>query len=290
MALVDLQEARAIEAERIKKALDELELQQKLQMSRIDAEMSRRGLQQSDARLQAILEARLERLHQLIQHRINIRKEMIRKCPELASVAELNALTESIHADVIKLQSEWQKCLIVPVDVFAEMHARVRDGVGAIKREIASQIPMKPKLPSLSVTISPIDTARADNHPSVQPAAMAAMPAGSIGEVSDVSRKLEEGLGDLKERNPHFAEALGQLGVAIRESKGLADKRVVYLEQIQFIAEQATRLPVLRRISVVKGLVVALHAGLSELPSISPALNHAVVLIESHFGLKGTSI
>ena len=287
---MDVQQARAIEAVRVKKVFDELEFQQKLQLSRIDAEMSRRGLLQSDAQLQAVLEARLERLNQLIQQRITIRKEMIRKCPELASVAELNALTESIHADVINLRAEWQKSLIVPVDVFAELHTRVRERVGAIKREIASQIPMKPHLPSLSVRISSTTEPQADTRrPAIGATGNKATAATSIGEVGDFSRKLEELLIDLKEPNPQLGEALGQLGVAIRESKGLADKRVMYLEQIQFIAEQATRLPVLRRISVVKGLVVALHAGLSELPNISPALDHALALIESYFGLNSTS-
>ena len=299
--MTDLDQARSVETARFRRALQELECQRELRLSRIDAEMARRGLQNSDARLQAIFEARLDCLNQVILRRIAIRKSLVANYPELASAAELNQLMEAIHADVVDLRSECQKSnLIVPPEVFAELRARARDGIDGLKREMAATVPFKPKLPEFSLTISHGGAAPSNAGPSprtgngrsasegVTRFANTASPVGDNWDT--VCSKVDEAIGDLEERNAKLAEALRQFATSIKEARRLAEERIVYLEQVQFLAEQATRIPVLRRTSVVKAILVALRTGLKDMPTLAPALKAATSLLADHFGIAETGV
>ena len=285
--MTDLEQARSVEAVRLQKVLRELESQQEARLSRIEAEMSRRGLQNSDARLRAIFEAQLERLNQVIQQRIEIRKELVRNYPELGSPSELNHLNQLIDADVMVLRAECKKLsLIAPPEVFADLHARAHDGIEVLKREMAIHVPVKPKLPAFSLSLSHGNGMKVSAAiPSTGSVARSAPPVGSLDAVS---RKLDEVIGDLEERNQQLADALRRLAAVIQQAKQLPDERTIYLEQVQFLAEQAARVAVLRRVSIVKGIMVALRADLDEVPSVVQALRTALPLLVSHFGIKET--
>ena len=284
--LTDLEQARSAEEGRFQRVLRELESQQEQRLSRIDAEMTRRGLLNSDARLHAIFEVHLECLNQVIQQRIAIRKEIIRKYPELGSPAELNHLSEALQADVMNLRAECRKhSLVAPPEVFAELRARAQDGIEGLKRDMASQVPVRPKLPSLSLHIQRGAAGRANVGPAVQ--MVRANPAP--GSLEAVTRKLDEVIGDLEERSRPLAAALHELVAAIKQEKQLPDEQTLYLEQVQFLAEQAGRVAVLRRVSVVKGLLIALRVSLIEVPSVAAALQTAIPLLASHFDINEPS-
>lgn len=289
-----------MEAGRFQKALQELETQQELRLSRIEAEMARRGLQNSDARLHAIFEVHLDRLNQVIQQRILIRKDLVRNYPELGSTAELNHLQEVIQADVRILRAECRKhSLVAPPEVFAEVHARAQAGIERLKQEIPTPVRMQPKLPALSLSISHDNRAKTD----VRAAARPAVGIASVGAVAysaqtpsapalapdTLSRKVDEVIGDLEERNQQLANSLRRLATAIQQAKQLPDERTIYLEQVQFLAEQAARVAVLRRVSVVKGIMVALRTDLDEIPSVVVSLRAAFPLLASHFGIRDKS-
>lgn len=280
--MTDLEQARSVEAGRFQKVLRDLETQQELRLSRLEAEMTRRGLQNSDARLHAIFEVRLERLNQVIQQRIALRKEIIRNYPELGSAAELNHLSETIQADVTSLRAECRKhSLVAPPEVFAELRARVQDGIEGLKRDMAYHIPVKPKLPQLSLNIQHGSAGRAIVVPVAKPGPATPAP----GSLEAITRKVDEAIGDLKERHAELADALRHLAAVIKIAKQLPDERTVFLEQIQFLAEQAARVAVLRRVSVVKGILVALRVNLIEVPSVATALRTAIPLLTAHFGI-----
>ena len=289
-----------MEAGRFQKALRELETQQELRLSRIEAEMARRGLQNSDARLHAIFEVHLDRLNQVIQHRISIRKDLVRNYPQLGSPAELSHLHEIIQADVRNLRAECRKhSLVAPPEVFAEVHARAQAGIERLKQEIPSPVRMQPKLPALSLNISHSSAGKSDGHAAARPISGSASigvvaratqtPATATLTPDALSRKVDEVIGDVEERNQQLANALRRLATAIQQAKHLPDDRTVYLEQVQFLAEQAARVAVLRRVSVVKGIMVALRTDLDEVPSVVVALRAAFPFLASHFGIRDTA-
>ncbi len=145
-------------------------MQQELRLSRVEAEMARRGLQNSDARLHAIFEVHLDRLNQVIQHRISIRKDLVRNFPELGSPAELSVLQEVIQADVSSLRAECRKhSLVAPPEVFAEVHARAQAGIERLKQEIPSPVRMQTKLPALSLNISHSTGLKSDVRAAARP-------------------------------------------------------------------------------------------------------------------------
>ena len=296
--MTDLEQARSVEAGRFKKVLQKLESLQELHLSRIDAEMARRGLEHSDARLQAIFEAGLERMNQSILQRIAIRKDMLRNYPELGSATELNHLAEAIQADLTSLRGECRKHgLIVPPEVFAELRARARESIETLKRETVPPVRARSKTSSFSPISPDHAAAKIEPGPTIQAGGFRSVPrnvgrstpavsAPAIGSFDAVCRKVDEVIDDLNGRNQKLADSLRHLAAAIKQSIRPADDRAVYLEQLQFLAEQAARAAVLRRISVVKGIVIALHFELGDLPSVAPALQTAGPLLAAHFGIK----
>ena len=298
--LTELEQARSVEAGRFQQALRELETQQELRLSRLEAEMARRGLQNSDARLHAIFEVHLDRLNQVIQHRISIRKDLVRNYPELGSASELNQLQEVIQADVRDLRAECRRhSLVAPPEVFAEVHARAQAGLERLKQEIPSPVRMQPKLPALSLNISHSSGGKGDARGGARPSSGSASlgvmgrsaqaPAATALTPDALARKVDEVIGDLEERNQQLANALRRLATAIQQAKQLPDDRTIYLEQVQFLAEQAARVAVLRRVSVVKGIMVALRTDLDEIPSVVVSLRAAFPLLASHFGIHDKS-
>jgi hypothetical protein len=205
----------------------------------------------------------------------------------------LNHLKEVIHADVMDLRAECKKLsLLAPPEVFAELHARAQDGIEGLKREMALQVRVEPKLPAFSLNISHGGADPQKAGPRVQAGVARPVPAAgspAIGPSEAPFRKVDEVITDLEERNRSLADALRHLAAVIKEARRLPDERTVYLEQVQFLAEQASRVAVLRRVSVVKGIMLALRTDLGEVLSVVPALRKATPLIESHFGIKGTS-
>lgn len=296
--MTTLEQARSVEAGRVERALQELETREELKLSRIEAEMSRRGLQNSDARLHAIFEARLERLNEVIRQRIAIRKELVRNYPELGSAAELNLLQEVIRADVSHLRTECKKhSLVAPPEVFAELHARAQAGIERLRQQTPLQLRIEPKLPPLTLNISAGSAGKAEVRSGPRPVSSPGIGPRSAHSVEDrvpaspdaISRKADEAISDLEERNRQLAGTLRRLAAALQQSKQLPDERTVYLEQVQFLAEQAARVSVLRRVSVVKGIMVALRAELDEVPSVGLALRASFPLLASHFGIRDAS-
>lgn len=290
----DLERARSLEEGRYRKALTQLDAQHELRISRIDAEMSRRGLQHTDARLRVVLEARLEHLNAAIANRVAIRREMIRSCPELGSPPELNHLAGLILEDVTNLQAECQKCgPIMAPEIFDGLLARAREGIDDLKRETSLQLRLRPKPPAIFADKHHVPAAAvgAGFLRTTAPARPTATAAGAaLNSFDAIYRKVQETIGDLEGRNLKLAAGLRQLAGAIRESAKLGDERSIYLEQVQFLAEQAARAAVLRRIGVVKGILVSLRSGLNNVPDVAPAWRAASPLLVSHFGIKWLSI
>lgn len=293
----DLAQALELEAARYRKDLQPLVAREEGRIARVDAEMARRGLRNSDAHRQAHFEARLEKVKQAIDCRIEIRRELICSSPELGSAHELKRLTQAIHEDIADLRAACHTAgLIVPPEVFSDLRERSQEAVDVLKREAAFPPPARPKPAAASVNIraatffakssptSTITVAKTVDIPATAPPSIAPSPAAA--GLDGAFRKTEEILVEVEERNARLAAALRRLAAAIKAAGKLGDERIAFLEQVQFVGEQALRPPVIRRVSVVKGLFVALREGLSEFETVSPALQAAGPLMAAHFGLK----
>lgn len=289
--MTELDQARALEATRYQKALKALEAQEESRIARVDAEMARRGLQHSDARLQALIEVRVDTLSQAIDRRIEIRKELMRSFPELGSARELTGLMEPIRQEITKL---WTFCessgLIVAPEVFGGLRDRGQEGIDILKREAA--LSPRPKSRAATVSVSAPTRSVAWSPPAPpKPAASAAnSPGGTAGNLDAVYGKIEEVFRDVERRDMKLAVALRQFGAAIKAAPRTADERARYLEQLQFIAEQSLRPAVLRRVGVVEGLFVALRTGFRDSAPVGPVLKAAGPVLASHFGLKWPSV
>jgi len=291
----NLGQALESEAARYRKALDSLEAQEEARLARVDAEMARRGLLHSDAHRQGHFEARLEKLNQAIDSRIEIRRELICTCPELGTAPELKRLMDAIQDDVARLRTVCQgPGLLIPSEVFSGLRERSQEALDVLRREAAFPTPAKPKPAAVSVNVraatfaaqpSAGSSIAAASPVSVPTRASLSAAAGSPTAVDAAYRKAEEVLVEVEERNAKLAAALRRLAAAIKGAGKLADERACYLEQVHFIAEQAVRPPVIRRVSVVKGLFVALRAGLRDFEPVAAALNAAGPLMATHFGL-----
>lgn len=340
---MDLKKGRELEALQYKQALQALDSQEQARIARLNAEMVSRGLQRSDARLKAFFDERLNKVGQAINRRIEIRKDLVRRCPELGTPSELKRLMDPILDDLAQLKEQAQSegVLIAP-EVFESLRERGQAAIDAIKRtpvltttrsaasasgsnRVAAPAPAAgrsavaaPASSKRSTLIavnfqetvkapaSPRSTppssgatrgsATASGNMKVAPAvpgsargsAASTLPAGPQGSaaVNSAYSKAAEAIKDTAVHNTKLADALHQLATAIKAATAAGEERAVYLEQIQFIAEQVARPATIRRVSVIQGLLVALRAGLQNTTGVAGTLSAAGPVTASHFGLR----
>ena len=341
---MDLKKGRELEALQYKQALQALDSQEQARIARLNAEMVSRGLQRSDARLKAFFDERLNKVSQAINRRIEIRKDLVRRCPELGTPSELKRLMDPILDDLAQLKEQAQSdgVLMAP-EVFESLRERSQAAVDAIKRTpvltttrsaasasgsnrvaapapaagrsaVASpasskrstliavnfQEPVKAPASTRSTPVSSGATrgsATASGNMKVAPAvpssargsaAASSQPAlpQSSAAVTAAYNKAVEAIKDTAVHNTKLADALHQLATAIKSASAAGEERTVYLEQIQFIAEQVARPATIRRVSVIQGLLVALRAGLQNTTGVAGSLNAAGPVMASHFGLR----
>jgi hypothetical protein len=291
----DLEKARALETAQYAKTLDQLETVERARRERILDEMARRGLQNSDACLQALLEARVDTLSQAVRRRLTIRRDLLRLYPELGSPKELDRLMERIHGEVSALWEESQKSgLLVVPEVFAELRKKGQEGIDLLRQEglasrpkVASVSPAPPKLPISTVParISP-GAANPAPKPKVVLASTATPPADASPELTKACAVVEQLTQELEGRNAKLAASLLKLAHAIRDSRGAGSDRASYMDQLQFLGEQALRPAVLRRRGVVQGLLIALQNEVESDAAVALLRWEAGALLAAHFGVR----
>ena len=323
----DLKRARELEAQRYSIALKGLDSQERARIERVNAEMASRGLQNSDVRLQVLFEVRLEKLNKAIESRIEIRKGLLRGFPDLGSPLELKRLMEPIEEEISQLRRDSQKRgLIIPPEVFSRIQEHAQTQVDSLKKEISVVLPAKSKtIPPTNRSVPAVSLGR--NAATVATRTAPPAPAGvrttmpiatnmrstpvsgsvvagirgtpvSMGPPATngaalspeaVYSKIQEVIRDVDGRDGKLAEALSQLATAIHSAPKLGDQRTEYLEQVQFIGEQALRPKVIRRLGVVRGLLVALQSGLGGVASVAPTLKATGPMLASYFGVSWPS-
>ena len=92
----DLTKARELEQLSFTEALMKLNSEEREKVDAANADMARRGVGQPAARLAVASKFRIDKFQALIDARIEIRKELARSFPEMASGAELNALLKQV--------------------------------------------------------------------------------------------------------------------------------------------------------------------------------------------------
>jgi len=291
----DLDKARALEAAQYAKALDGLEELERPRRERILDEMTRRGLQNSDACRQGLLEARLDTLSQAVRRRVAIRKDLLRLYPELGSPKELDRLMERIHGEVSAVWEESQKSgLLVTPEVFAGLRKKGQEAIDFLRMEglatrpkPASVSPAPPKLP-VSHAPAKIGPGAANPAPKPKAAEASTVPAtpDAPPELAKAYSVIEQLTQELENRNAKLATSLVKLGRAVRDSRGLGSERANYLDQLQFLGEQALRPAVLRRRGVVQGLLVAWQNEVEKDAVVALLRWEAGALLAAHFGLR----
>ena len=320
----DLKKAREMEAHRYSLALKGLDAQEQARIERVNAEMASRGLQNSDVRLQVLFEVRLEKLNKAIDSRIEIRKALLQGYPDLRSPLELKRLMEPIQEEIAQLRRESQnRGLIIPPEVFSRLQEHAQAQVDTLKEEMPVIPPAKSKtIPPANRSMPPVSFGRSmggavsRTAPPAPAGVRANMPAATNMRSAPVSgtaiagirgtsvsmgasavngaalspeavyNKVQEVLRDVADRDVKIAQALRQLAEAIQTAPKLGDQRTEYLEQVQFIGEQALRPKVIRRLGVVRGLFIALQSGLGGAATTAPALKTAGPILASYFGVS----
>jgi hypothetical protein len=93
---------------------------------------------------------------------------------------------------------------------------------------------------------------------------------GKVGQTGDV---------DLE-------DLLSQLATAIRDTEGLGNNRATYLEQVQYIAEQAAKPEGQRKTSLVSGMFLGLQVSLQNMANLAQILTLVGPALAQHFDLN----
>lgn len=213
--------AAKLETMRFSRLVEELNEQERTRVKQIDAEMAQRGLSNSGPRLQAISQARSDKIKQIIDGRIQIRKELCHGFPELCSDNSLTGLLTQLSAIIGNAFAGLRDNLGPQVATAFQvrdqqeeyqLRAYANREIAILKEEIALKLHQKPASPPVSVTTL---------------AGASVVNLGTIyGGVKQVIHAVDRaGLVDL-------ANSLETLVSAIRDAEGLGFEQAAFLEQV----------------------------------------------------------
>ena len=270
-----LKQAERLEQLRFTKLINELNVEEQSRVARINADMAKRNLFDSGMRLQAIAAARADKIRNIIDGRLKIRRELCPVFPELCGDGSLQDLLTQFSSMIGHAFTALHQNLAPQVastvgqrDDQEEFKLRVyaTSEVEILRTEYALNLPKKAAAPVPTVSIS---------------GGTAIVNLGVIyGNVQQVIGKVGQ-TGDV-----NLEDLLSQLATAIRDSKGLGNNRATYLEQVQYIAEQAAEPEGQRKTSLVTGMFLGLQVSLQNMANVAQILTFVGPALARHFGIS----
>jgi hypothetical protein len=278
----DLVKARELENLKYLALFEELNERERQRVMEIRSEAGRRGTLISGATNRAIVKARVDKMRALIEDRIEMRKTLAIEFPELGSVQSLSELKVELDRSVENSfqglrDSFAREARAANVDFLGseavfedekfQLKARITSGVGILEREVALDL-HKSGAQGTKVSVS------TGGGPAVV----------NMGAIYGHVQQVIGSVGDIGHQE--FAAILARLAAAINETESLGAARAEYLEQVQFIAEQATVPEGSRRVGVVKAVLTGLRATLQDAANVAAILSLAGKSAAQYFGFQ----
>jgi hypothetical protein len=184
--------------------------------------------------------------------------------------------------------------LLVAPEVFSGLRKKGQEAIDLLRVEslaarpkVASVSPAPPKLPVSTVPAQmPPGAANPAPKPKTASVSTAPQPAESSADLAKTCAVVEQLTQELESRNSKLATSLQKLARAIKDSRGVGSDRGIYLDQLQFLGEQALRPAVLRRRGVVQGLLMAWHNEVEKDATVALLRWETGSLLAAHFGLR----
>lgn len=276
----DLQKARELELLRYRNALtglrrDEQERIENLQITRAGA------LYQPAAHQIAIAKFRIEALETAINTRINLRKPFAADYPELGADRDLEDLLSEMllmldAAAKASYDTSWDSLSGAVRDALKH---RFEQGIGRL-RGIAKE----------KIAILKLECALKSNDRKTQSTTtINVITSGgpTIANLGEVRGNIQQVVGALKDNGQtEIAGVLARLEEAIANDTSLAEGRLAYLDQVQFMAEQAVEPPEKRLPSRVQGALLGLPPALAVSADIAQVISVAGPAIALYFGFQ----
>lgn len=274
----DLTKAEELEQLRVFGLITDLNAEEQAKIGEVNARMRSQGLSRSGPRLKALGDVRADKIRRLIDGRIKLRKELSSHVPELGSEECLNELLLQIKSTIANAFAGFHQSLDpggLPPGVDGprlddhhrgQLEAHARREIEALKREFALNFHAKKSGPIGVISVH---------------GGAAVINLGVIyGNVQQVIGKVgSEGYTEL-------AGLLEQLASAISKTEALGNDRAAYLEQVQFIAEQASRPQNQRRASLVSGMFRGVQSGLQNVANLAQLAALLGPALAQHFGFQ----
>jgi hypothetical protein len=271
----DLKKARELEQMRFYRLADDLNVEEQTRVAQINAEMAARGAFHSGARIQTISNIRRDKIRRVIEGRIKIRRDLCLDFPELCSEDSLKELLTEFSSTIGNGLTALHEHLAPQMAGAVgrrhgqeeyQLRAYANSEIEILKAEVALSLHRKPDpaTPTVSVTTG---------------GGSVVVNLGSIyGDVQQVVGNVEHS------GYPELASLLARLASEIRSADTLRNDREGYLEQVQFIAEQATEPQERQKTSLVKGVFRGLQASLQTVANLGQILALVGPAVAQHFG------
>ena len=275
----NFQKARELEHLRYSKVLNDCLADQQRRITEIDGDMARRGLTQSIPRAMALWQARAETTRLIAQGQIQIRRELIGPFPELGTPHELDALFQKIEQGVTAFEKAPAQHHDLPRGSQAPVTRYVQQEASRIRAEVKRDIEILKREAALNLQ---------KQHGEVPTVSVSTGGGPAIVNLGKIYGDVQQVIGNVGAggQSGDLASLLSQLASAINAAETLGEQRVRNLEQVRFIAEQATAPPDKRQASVVEGLMIGLRASLQHVAEIASILALAGPSIARHFGFS----
>ena len=107
----------------------------------------------------------------------------------------------------------------------------------------------------------------------------------AIVNLGTICGDVQQVIGNVSETgHADLADVLRRLADAINTTEELGEERAAYLEQVRFIATEATSPAADRQVSVVRAVLLALRTSLQDTANVAAVLGVAGPLIAKYFG------
>ena len=279
----EIQKARELEKDRFLRSMRHLTEEEMQKRELINSQMAARGAFNSGGRLQAFIGLRREKMQQIVKGLIDTRGELSRRVPELGSEHELKDLLKEITSNIRSSFSFEHVFSVKDIAAPAPLDSAIGKSLRRLCDNEASRLQAlaKQEIDILKGEIA-LNLHRVEKGTAVSVNTAGGPAVVNLGEIRGGIRQV---VGTLNEAGQaELAAVLDKLSAAIEAADNLGGARQEYLEQVKFIAEQATAEPAARKGSIVKGLIANLRARLDDVANVAQILSVAGPVVAKHFG------
>lgn len=278
---------KALELERLQFSKEQDQIRQAASKTSdsVRANSAARGLSSSGLHMGRVIEAHVDMIRQMAIKRVEIRRETVRRVPELASPDQITQLRQEIdsmvdaqwgnlHIGVARwsgsVAAEAEARRLLDLSQFADTPLQIKSIVGRdlgiLERE-ASLGMASATVGGHSVTIN------------IQDSTVAALNLGTVmGNLQTAVTTLQQG-------DPEISTALQKVIEVVAAEESLGDHRREVIESLSQIGEEATRPEAQRRIGLVKTLLGGVAAALAQAANVAQIWQTYGSAIARHFGL-----